>query len=48
MSNKEAAAVECHVEDAYAHAMKVWEQPWLGVGKSSKPGDSQVDELYMK
>ena len=48
MSNEEAAAVERHIEDSYAQAMKLWEQPWLGVGKSGKPGESLEDEFYVK
>ena len=48
MSDEEAAAVDRHIEDAYANAMKLWEQPWLGLAKSSKPGDNLEDEFYMK
>ena len=48
MSDDEAAAVERHIEDVYANSMKVWEKPWLGVMKSSKRGDSQEDEFYLK
>jgi len=41
MSDEEAETVERHIEDAYAHTTKVWEQPWLAL---MKPGKSE-DEL---
>lgn len=48
MSEEEAAEVERHIEDVYANAMKVWEQPWLAPAKSGKSGDNQENEFYVK
>ena len=48
MSDEEAAAVERHIEDAYANATRVWEQPWLGVVKPGKHEDKLESDYYEK
>jgi len=47
MSDEEATAVEAHIEDAYATAMKIWEQPWLAPTKAGKSGNNLENEFYM-
>ena len=48
MSDEEAAAVERHIEDTYANAMKAWEQPWLSLMKPGKSEDKLESEYYEK
>ena len=48
MSDEEAAAVERHIEDTYAYAMKVWEQPWLALMKSGSSEDEVKERFYTK
>ena len=48
ISDEEAAAVERHIEDAYANAMRIWEQPWLGLMKPGKSEDKLENEYYEK
>jgi len=48
MSDEEAVAVESHIEDSYANAIKLWEYPWLALAKSDKPGDGLESEYYRK
>ena len=48
MSTEEAAAVERHIEDTYAYAMKVWEQPWLPLIKTGSSEDEVKEQYYAK
>ena len=48
ISDDEAAAIERHIEDTYAYAMKVWEQPWLSHAKAGKITDKLEGEYYEK
>ena len=52
ISDEEATEVERHIEDSYANAMKIWEQPWLAptksATKSAESGDNLENEFYAK
>ena len=48
ISDEEAAAIERHIEDTYATAMKIWERPWLSLMKSGGSEDELESEYYTR